>query len=58
MNNNESDICIKNNQGNIHKIMKENVESGKGELFAPPPHTTWHAGPHQAVPSGYRALAG
>jgi len=25
-------------------------QSGKGGLLSPPPHTTWHAGPHQAVP--------
>ena len=24
----------------------ETSESGKGEFFSPPPHTTWHAGPH------------
>jgi len=35
------------------------LESGKGEFFfSPPPHITWHAGPHQEIPKGYRAVAG
>ena len=29
--------------------MNEALESGKGGYLARPPHTTWHAGPHQAV---------
>jgi len=33
-------------------------QSGKGGLLSPPPHTTWHAGPHQAVPKERRAVAG
>jgi len=35
-----------------------NCQSGKGEYFSPPPHTTRHAGPHRAVPKEHRALAG
>jgi hypothetical protein len=33
-------------------------QSGKGEDLAPPPHNTWHAGPHQAFHRVYRAVAG
>jgi hypothetical protein len=34
------------------------AESGSRGFISPSPHTTWHAGPHQAVPRAYRAVAG
>lgn len=29
------------------------VPTMQGKFFSHPPRTTWHAGPHQAVPSSY-----
>jgi 1,4-alpha-glucan branching enzyme len=29
-----------------------------GGISPPSPHTTWHAGPHQAVRGNHRAVAG
>ena len=37
---------------------KQAAQSGSRGFFSPGPHTTWHAGPHQAVPGAYRAVAG
>ena len=35
-----------------------NTQSGSRGILSPSPHTTWHAGPHQAVPKSYQAVAG
>ncbi len=39
-------------------LWRKSTESGSRGFFSPSPHTTWHAGPHQAVHKGYRAVAG
>ncbi|MDP2799919.1 MAG: hypothetical protein Q8O60_08600, partial [Deltaproteobacteria bacterium] len=39
-------------------VKKMNFQSGSRGFFSPGPHTTWHAGPHQAVHEAYRAVAG
>ena len=33
-------------------------QSGSRRNLSPSSHATWHAGPHQAVPKSYRAIAG
>ena len=42
----------------VVEIILVSAESGKGEFFSPPPHTTRRAGPHRAVPKDKRTVVG
>jgi len=43
---------------NLRAELIATAQSGSRGFFSPSPHTTWHAGPHQAVHKDYRAVAG
>jgi hypothetical protein len=43
---------------NITKFLSVIDQAGSRGVFFPQPHTTVHAGPHTAVHSDYRAVAG